>query len=86
MIDQQVLSKLKQTQNQMARQWRGMEMDTIGRPGTLPTQNPQNAQNKKLQEYVKLEDERFKYFSEAICKLKDFDYEYCNPQNAPDYL
>lgn len=46
-----------------------MDTETIGRPGA------QTQVNKKLSDYMRLEDERFRYFQEAITKFREIDEE-----------
>jgi hypothetical protein len=48
-----------------------MDTDYIGRPGI----NTVLEKHKKLTEYFKLEDERMKYWHEAILKFKEFEDE-----------
>ena len=60
-----------------------MDIETIGRPGI---QN-QLANSKKLADYMRLEDERFRYFQEAIAKFREIDEERqlleSTPQKGP---
>jgi len=48
-----------------------MDIDTVGRPGI----QAQMLTNKKFAEYMRLEDERFRYFQEAISKFREIDEE-----------
>jgi hypothetical protein len=48
-----------------------MDIDTVGRPGI----QAQMQTNKKFAEYMRLEDERFRYFQEAISKFREIDEE-----------
>jgi hypothetical protein len=53
------------------RTWKGLNSEYVGRPGinvTIP-------QHKKLADYLKLEDERFRYMHEALNKFKEIDDE-----------
>ena len=57
-MDSSVIKQIKVNQGKMARLWQGMDIDTIGRPGI----QIQIQTNKKFADYLRLEDERFRYF------------------------
>lgn len=54
-----------------------MNVETVGRPGIYQHMGPgsTNKKHPKLQDYLRLEDERFRYFWEAIQKLAQIEEE-----------
>ena len=61
MVDTTALKRIKAMQLQAGKHWKGMNVEHIGRPGFYQPQ-PTNKKYIDLNEYHKLEDERFRYF------------------------
>lgn len=71
-----VVKQIRVNQAKLSRVWKGPNVEQIGRPG-ISNQAGQQVQPaiKKLTDYLKLEDERFRYLQEAIAKFKEIDEE-----------
>jgi hypothetical protein len=74
MVDTTALKRIKAMQLQAGKSWKGMNVEHIGRPGFY-SQAPTNKKFTDLIEYQKLEDERFRYFLDAINKFRELEEE-----------
>lgn len=60
----------------MTRTWKGLDTENIGRPGIYSfVSQPGNKKYARLLECLRIEDERFRYFQEALIKLRELDEE-----------
>ena len=60
-MDQNVIKLVKVTQANLARTWQGLDTEKVGRPGIYALMAPGGKKYTKLQESLKIEDERFRY-------------------------
>jgi hypothetical protein len=81
-VDSNVIKQIRINQQKFARVWQGLNCDSIGRPGI----QIQIQTNKKFAEYLRLEDERFRYFQEAITKFRELDEERLFLEASPTKL
>lgn len=61
MVDSAVIKNIKMNQTKLSKSWHGMNSECIGRPGIYACLTS-NKKHSKLVEYLRLEDERFRYF------------------------
>lgn len=69
-MDLNVIENMEKAQSDIAKKWKGMEINYIGRPGC---NNLSTGKSKRIKadEYMELEEKRFRSMFKAICKVKE---------------